>query len=256
MPGDPAMDTVAGATASVHAQTDPAATLEEIVLQAQRCLPEFEHVSVSRIHADGSMKTLAAGSDLARSFDEVQSSSHEGPCVEASEEELVVVRDARHEQRWPTYIAQATRLGLRSQIGVRLLSGANGVLCLNLHSTSSSDIDPGSVGVAEHFAIHAGLALGHVLKTEQLSTAIGTRTLIGAAVGIIMERYGMNQPAAFSYLTRLASTQNLKVRVVAQELVDSVGTAKASSRGEPVPQGRSAAPGPAAGVPAAGVPAR
>lgn len=244
MTGDRAFDTVASATASVHAQPDATATLDEIVLQAQRCLPEFEHVSVSRIHADGSLETLAASTDLARSFDEVQSFSHEGPCVEATEEELVVVRGARHEQRWPAYIGGATRLGLQSQIGVRLLSVANGVVCLNLHSTSSPDIDPGSVGVAEHFAIHAGLALGHVLKAEQLSTAIGTRTLIGAAVGIIMERYGMSQPAAFSYLTRQASTQNRKVRVVAEAVVDSVRTAQSDTTAGPVAHGRIVTPEP------------
>jgi len=219
--GDRAFDTVASATASVHAQPDATATLDEIVLQAQRCLPEFEHVSVSRIHADGSLETLAASTDLARSFDEVQSFSHEGPCVEATEEELVVVRGARHEQRWPAYIGGA-----------------------NLHSTSSPDIDPGSVGVAEHFAIHAGLALGHVLKAEQLSTAIGTRTLIGAAVGIIMERYGMSQPAAFSYLTRQASTQNRKVRVVAEAVVDSVRTAQSDTTAAPVAHGRIVTPEP------------
>jgi hypothetical protein len=33
----------------------------------------------------------------------------------------------------------------------------------------------------------------------------------------------MSQPAAFSYLTRQASTQNRKVRTVAQDLLDSVG---------------------------------
>ena len=247
MPGDRDIDTVAGATASVHAQSGATATLEEIVLQAQRCLPEFEHVSVSRIHGDGSLETLAAGSDLARAFDEVQSSSHEGPCVDASEDELVVVRDARHEQRWPTYIAKAARLGLLSQIGVRLHSDAKGVLCLNLHSTSSPGVDPGSIGVAEHFGIHAGLALGHVLETEHLATAIGTRTLIGAAVGIVMERYGMSQQAAFGYLTRLASTQNRKVRVVALDVVNSVGPT--AGRAEPVPAGLDVASGTAAEVP-------
>jgi hypothetical protein len=133
---------------------------------------------------------------------------------------------------------------------VRLLSDVNGVLCLNLHSTSSAAIDPGSVGVAEHFGIHAGLALGHVLKAEQLTTAIGTRTLIGAAVGVIMERYGMNQSAAFGYLTRQASAQNRKVRVLAQDVVDSVGTAKAASRAEPVATGQIAASAVDAGVPA------
>ena len=210
------------AAAAVHAQADSSATLAEIVCQARRCLPEFEHVSVSRIHRDGTLETLVAGTDLARSFDEVQSSTRQGPCIEATDDDLVVVRDARHEQRWPAYISQATKLGLLSQIGVRLRSDAHGVICLNLHSTTHADVDAGSVGVAEHFGVHAGLALGHVLKEEQLSTAIGTRTVIGTAVGIMMERYGMTQAAAFSFLVRQASTENRKVRVIASEVVGAV----------------------------------
>jgi hypothetical protein len=228
---EPEPESVVRAAAAVHAQPDRSATLAEIVCQAQRCLPEFEHVSVSRIRHDGSLETLVAGTDLARSFDAVQSSARQGPCIEATDEDLVVVRDARHEQRWPDYIGQATKLGLLSQIGVRLRSDAHGVICLNLHSTTHADIDAGSVGVAEHFAVHAGLALGHVLKEEQLSTAIGTRTVIGTAVGIMMERYGMTQAAAFSFLVRQASTENRKVRVIASEVVGEVEEAARDGRG-------------------------
>ena len=233
----PEPESVVRAAAALHAQPDRAATLAEIVCQAGRCLPEFEHVSVTRIHSDGTLETLVAGTDLARSFDAAQSSARQGPCVEATDDDLVLVRDARHEQRWPAYISQATKLGLLSQIGVRLRSDSHGVICLNLHSTTHSDIDAGSVGVAEHFGIHAGLALGHVLKTEQLSTAIGTRTVIGTAVGIMMERYGMTQAAAFNFLLRQASTENRKVRVIASEVVGTVEDAALDANGrrtEPV----------------------
>ena len=218
---EPTPESVVQAAAAVHAQSDSSATLAEIVCQARRCLPEFQHVSVSRIHPDGTLETLVAGTDLARSFDEVQSSARQGPCI-APDDDLVVVRDARNEQRWPAYMSQATKLGLLSQIGVRLRSDAHGVICLNLHSTTHTDIDAGSVGVAEHFGVHAGLALHHVLKEEQLSTAIGTRTVIGTAVGIMMERYGMTQAAAFSFLLRQSSTENLKVRLIASEVVGAV----------------------------------
>jgi hypothetical protein len=221
---EPVPESILLAAAAVHAQAqaDSSATLTEIVSQARRCLPEFAHVSVSRIHPDGTLETLVAGTELARSFDEIQSSAQQGPCIEATDDDLVVVRDARHEQRWPAYISQATKLGLLSQIGVRLRSDAHGVICLNLHSTTHTDIDAGSLGVAEHFGIHAGLALGHVLKAEHLNTAIGTRTVIGAATGIMMERYGMTQAAAFNFLLRQASTENRKVRLIASEVVEAV----------------------------------
>jgi hypothetical protein len=229
----PAGEAVVQATAAIHAQPDRMATLEEIVSQARRCLPEFEHVSVSRIHSDDTLETLVAGTELARKFDQAQSAARQGPCIEATDDDLVVVRDARHEQRWPAYISVATRLGLLSQIGVRLRSDAHGVICLNLHSTTHADIDAGSVGVAEHFGVHAGLALGHVLKEEQLSTAIGTRTVIGTAVGIMMERYGMTQAAAFNYLLRQSSTENRKVRLVASDVVSAVEDAAHGSRPKP-----------------------
>lgn len=193
-------------------------------MQARRCLPEFEHVSIARICAAQTLETLAATTDLARAFDAVQSDSHEGPCIAATTDDEVVVvpraqDGAKDEQRWPTYIGKAVGLGLLSQVSLRLRSDQNGVICLNLYSTTNEDVDAGSTGVAEHFAVHAGIALGHVQSEEQLHTAIGTRTIIGTAIGILMERYHLTQATAFDHLVRLSSTENRKVRLVASDIV-------------------------------------
>ena len=196
--------------------------LDEIVAQTARCLPEFEHVTVSRIHEDGRLDTLAATTQLARDLDAAQSDARSGPCVEAGKlDEVVWVDDARHEQRWPRYMAVALRLGLTSQLGIRLVGDRDGAVCLNLHSTTTTAIDPAAVGVAEHFAVQAGAALGHLQTADQLSTAVQTRTLIGTALGLVMERYGLTRDQAFGYLVRESSSQNKKLRAVAQELVES-----------------------------------
>jgi GAF domain-containing protein len=211
---------VAKAAEVIESKPDGATKLVEIVAQAQRCLPEFAHVTVSRVCPWQTMETLAASTDLAKAFDAIQTESREGPCIEATtDDEVVVVRDARHEQRWPTYIGKALGQGLLSQLGVRLRSDRNGTICLNLHSTSHVDVDPGSIGVAEHFAVHAGIALDHLQVEEQLQTAIGTRTMIGTAIGILMERYGLSQASAFDYLVRRSSIENRKLRLVASDLV-------------------------------------
>lgn len=208
------------AAAAINSRPDASTTLQEIVTQARRCLPEFEHVSIVRVCPAQTLETLAATTDLTRAFDALQSDSREGPCIAATtDDEVVVVPRAQDEQRWPTYVGKALGLGLRSQLGVRLLSTSNGVICLNLHSTTHDDIDAGSTGVAEHFAVHAGIALGHVEAEEQLHTAIGTRTIIGTAIGILMERYHLNQATAFEHLVRLSSTENRKVRLVASDIV-------------------------------------
>ena len=49
--------------------------------------------------------------------------------------------------------------------------------------------------------------------------ALSTRKVIGQAIGVIRERYGVGEDRAFQYLVRAASTSNTKLRDVALELV-------------------------------------
>jgi len=225
-------EAVTGAVQAMHLQADAAAALEEVAAQAQRCLPEFEHVSVSAIDPDQSMRTLAATSETAASLDKLQFNAGRGPCVEAIVgDEIVTVRHAVDEQRWPTYIGEAVALGLRSQLCVRIPGVARTAHGLNFYSTSQDDIDPGSIGVAEHFAVHAGIALGRARQEEQLRTAIGTRTLIGTAIGLLMERFGMSQAHAFDHLVRVSSTENRKLRLVAADLVAAKEQSLHAARG-------------------------
>ncbi|HEX6150346.1 GAF and ANTAR domain-containing protein [Nocardioides sp.] len=206
---------------------DAAHVIDEIVSQAPRFLPEFEHVSLTLVGPDRAVETLASTTDLAGELDVLQNKTGEGPCLDARVgEETVVIQHAPHEQRWPAYIPRAVELGLRSQIGVRLNGQGDRLVGLNLYSTSHEAFDPGSVGVAEHFAVHAGLALGHVRREEQLHTAIGTRTIIGTAIGILMERHGLSQTQAFAYLVRQSSTQNHKLRLIATDLVEETERAR------------------------------
>jgi len=229
--GEDALSTVTDAARSLHLQDDEAAVVGEIVRQAQQCLPEFDHVSLSLVR-DRALQTLSATGALALVFDQLQSESGDGPCVDAiAEDEVVAVRHASRDGRWPVYLPRAVELGLCSQLGVRVPNDeAHAVMGLNLYSTTHDEIDPGSIGVAEHFAFHAGLALGQVRREAQLRTAIGTRTTIGTAIGILMERHALSQESAFAYLVRLSSTENRKVRVLASEIVDQAegGTAALS----------------------------
>lgn len=218
---DNGLRAITDAAEAMHLPPDAATVIEAIVAQAPRFLPEFEHVSLALVGPAQVIETLAATTELAAQFDGLQSQTGEGPCLDALlEEETVVVKHAPHEQRWPSYTRLAVERELRSQIGVRLRGQQKRLIGLNLYSTSHEEFDLGSVGVAEHFAVHAGLALGQVRREEQLRTAIGTRTIIGTAVGVVMERYGLNQAEAFAYLMRQSSTQNQKLRLLAKDLVE------------------------------------
>jgi hypothetical protein len=87
------------------------------------------------------------------------------------------------------------------------------------------------VQFAELFATQAGAVLGYAEQVEHLSEALHTRTDIGTAVGILMERYGIDRRQAFAFLTRNSQNRNIKVRVLAQNVIDGTFT---STPGEDV----------------------
>jgi AmiR/NasT family two-component response regulator len=91
---------------------------------------------------------------------------------------------------------------------------------LNLYSTTSEEIDPEAESIAELFAAHAAIALGNACTQETLNDGLQTRKVIGQAIGILMERYEMTEDRAFAFLVRASSTSNIKLREVAQGLVD------------------------------------
>jgi AmiR/NasT family two-component response regulator len=46
------------------------------------------------------------------------------------------------------------------------------------------------------------------------------RTDIGTAVGILMQRYGVDRHQAFAFLARNSQNRNIKVRLLAQQVID------------------------------------
>ena len=53
----------------------------------------------------------------------------------------------------------------------------------------------------------------------QLEAALDSRTVIAQACGMVMERFDIDAVQAFALLTRLSSTQNVKLRDIATGLV-------------------------------------
>jgi GAF domain-containing protein len=196
--------------------------LQAIVEAARASIPGFDHAGISTINRAGQIQTRAATDRLVNDLDDLQYSINEGPCVEAMRESRVVMAPhIRHDQRWPNYVARAVSLGLKSQLALRLYLDDEGTMGgLNLYSTLGEDIPQDAPEIADLFAAHAAIALGHARDTEQLYEALNTRKVIGQALGILMERYQLNEDRAFAFLTRASSHANIKLRDVARELVN------------------------------------
>jgi GAF domain-containing protein len=118
-------------------------------------------------------------------------------------------------------VPEAVALGVQSQLAVKLFLDGEGTLGgINFYSTTSKDVDSDAEAVADLFAAHSAIALGHARERETLNEALHSRKVIGQAIGILMERYQMNEDRAFAFLVRASSQSNVKLRDIAQELVD------------------------------------
>jgi GAF domain-containing protein len=199
------------------------ATLDAIVRSCAASLPSFEHVGLSTTTPKHPPRTRAVTSDVVAKLDHLQYELGEGPCVETLRgDELVSAPLIRHDQRWPQYVSRAVQsTGLRSQLALRLYVDDQGTVGgLNIYSTTNDQIEEEDVYVAQLFAAHASVALGHAWKHENLQQAIHNRTVIGNAIGLVMERFQLDNQAAFAYLARMSSTSNEKLKDIAAQLVD------------------------------------
>jgi GAF domain-containing protein len=213
---------LARASAMMNTSRSFQGTLDAIVQATRTSLPEFGHVSISVKNRQGTFETEAGTDQLVWELDGVQYDLGEGPCLQAVEDEpVVVVERLRHEQRWPRYVPAALERGVLSQVAVRLFTDNQHVAGLNLYSTERDDVDVSSIETARLFATHAAIILGHAQQEDQLHQALQNRKTIGQAIGILMERYRIDADRAFQFLIRASSTSNVKLRDVAEEVVTS-----------------------------------
>jgi AmiR/NasT family two-component response regulator len=61
-------------------------------------------------------------------------------------------------------------------------------------------------------------------EVEGLQAALASRHMIGMAQGILMLRYGVDETKAFAFLSRTSQQENVKLREVAQRIVQQVGS--------------------------------
>jgi GAF domain-containing protein len=183
-------------------------------------IPGADFVSISVRKPDGRLRTVGSTDPLAEQADSLQYELREGPCYAAvTNERFVLDNDLTTSTQFPNYGPKAVALGIGAQAGIQLLSHGE-TAGLNLYALAPRAFDRSTVEVAELFATQAAALLGYAAQVEQLSEALHTRSDIGTAVGILMERFGISSHQAFAFLTRNASARQIKVRVVAQHVID------------------------------------
>ena len=194
--------------------------LDRLARVACTAIQGFDYAGVSIARRTG-IETMAATDPIVQEADQLQYHMGEGPCLDATAgQQVAVVRDMRTEQRWPRFAPRAVRLGVLSQRGIEIFRQGSTVGGLNLYASTTDAFDDTTEHAAMIFAAHAAVALDKTMKLTSLTDALRSRQLVGAAIGILMERHTIDEHAAYRYLTRVSQNSNVGIRDIAQTLVD------------------------------------
>jgi GAF domain-containing protein len=171
-------EALAAAARTMHHPRSLEEGLQTIAEAAAKSIPGFTHAGISLLTHGGREETKAATDGLVWKLDMLQYDLREGPCIDAMHGPSVVVAPhIQEQQKWPNYVPEAIKTGLRSQLAVKLYLDDKGTLGgLNLYSTDSEVVDVEAEHMAELFAAHAAIALGSVQERHQFDQALASRS--------------------------------------------------------------------------------
>ena len=201
------------------------------LLAADSVAPAVDDVSCGITVQQGEQQTSAAWSDArASQLDEIQYELDNGPCLHAlRHQEIVVIADMDRDVDWPQWRERALAEGVGSSLSVPVpVIGVGGArAALNFYSGKPAGFDDHAVERALEMANRAVRAIGVVSAlveqeqhVEQMRTALGSRSVIDQALGIIMSQSKCDADEAFIVLRRASHNRNLKLRTVAIEIVE------------------------------------
>jgi GAF domain-containing protein len=203
--------------------------LEEVAGLAKRVLPAAPEVSVTLVEGDRAY-TAAFTGILAIELDERQYDGGFGPCLDAavSGQKIKVSMDDPN-SAYPDFCRIAQRMGVTHSLSVGIPVATPTVGALNLYSTTGRAFSDDAERIVGTFAIFAGIVLASAgLHRDladlaaQLELAVQSRAVIDQAKGIVMAQNRCSGEEAFQILVRASQHRNLKLRILAEQLVASV----------------------------------
>lgn len=171
-----------------------------------------------------SIRIRCTWGDPAAGLAEVASRTGEGTVMAAiatGSEVAVAVRDRVDD--WPAWSLRAAALGIQSSLAAPFLAHGRIVGAVVAHSRASEVVEDVAV------AVRAGSGMAAILAERlefgaQMDAAMSSRLTIGQAMGVLMERLGVNEQEAMAYLKRRSQDENIKVVRLAQRIVDDASS--------------------------------
>jgi GAF domain-containing protein len=208
-------------------------TLLHVAELARDAIPSADYVAMTtlrnaRMEVQQPETTVATEPMLAI-IDQAQYDANRGPCLDAFTTGQVFRIDLTEadDHPWPEFGRAAAAHGIRSTLSIPMMAAGDGVGALNLYSRRarafSAEDEARGVRFAEPAAVlvtNAYLFWDARNLADNLKAALENRAVIEQAKGILMTQEGVDADGAFDLLRRVSQQENVKVRDIAQRLVD------------------------------------
>ena len=227
---DPALEITRGFSEAVRALFSAGSvddTLQRVVDLAVEVIEGCDFAGIFLVEGDA-VTTPVHTDPVVIEVDALQHRLREGPCLDAvTDGGVLYADDLAGDARWPRFAPQATAAGVRAVLAFTLPGdGTHGVLNLYARYPQACGVIDRARGLL--LSAMAGLALSTAVahddeqrRLDNLHGALATRAVIGQAQGILIERERITPDQAFDILRRASQHLNIKLRDVAQALVDT-----------------------------------
>jgi GAF domain-containing protein len=206
--------------------------LRDVAEFAVQAIPGVDGAAVTMTESTAGtphVQAWAVTADFVREIDTVQYHELiEGPCITCMQSRRPAVSGSLgSDDRWPRFGGWVARLGVHSALSMPLTIGDRVIGAINAYAYNRDAFAEHAVKLASQFAGPAAVSVCNAQllskardRAAQLHLALVSRTMIDQAIGIIRARSGVSAEEAFDRLTKISQSENTKLRVVAERLVD------------------------------------
>lgn len=191
----------------------------------------------------GELTVTAGSSTEAAAIEELRQGFSGDPWRNSSQiHHTFVVDEARTDERWPGYREVLRDRGFHSVLSVPAVIGSEGRAVISLYARRPTVFTPDVIERFEEYVTGTTTSLELALKlalyrgaAADLLAAMESRTNIDIAVGIIIAQNHCTQAEAVQLLRRAARHQQIKLRALAERIVQTLNAAPVATHFVPAP---------------------
>jgi transcriptional regulator with GAF, ATPase, and Fis domain len=205
-------------------------TLHRIAEITREALPAADVVGMTMLGEDERPTTAIYTDEESPEIDEAQYREGKGPCLDAWREKRVHRVDHISEaaQRWPGFATACADHGVLSTLSLPMVVADVAIGAMNLYAHAARGFGADDEELGMDLASAAASVLSNVSAywtafdlSQQLNEAMASRAVIEQAKGMIMARSPkVSADEAFELLRKASQRENVKLRVLAQRIVD------------------------------------